>query len=301
MRCQACGADNPPDASYCGSCGVSLETRAPEVESVVYCTGCGTSNPRGTRFCANCGRRIQARAGGDTPPPAALDTSADDHPLPVRLTVDYSEWESVPPGDLIANRLLLFIKWIFAIPLLIAVFFYSIAAFVALFIAFWVILFTGRFPEGLFEFVRGYMEFQYRVYSYFPLLLTNHWTPDASHPVKVDIDYPEENSRVALLLLKLPSFLLGVVGTLGVIAQGLLFLIAIPAWFMILVLGRYPRGWFQLSPAMLEWSFRVTSWQNLLRDEASLFGTTTPVRVAAGIGIVILTIVGILEWTGGLY
>jgi hypothetical protein len=204
--------------------------------------------------------------------------------VPVRLSIDYEESQS--NGKAIKNRFLLFVKWLFAIPLYLLLVFYGIAAFIITFLAFWAILFTGRFPEGFFGFVRGYFQFAYRVYSYFPLLLTNQWFPDASSSVHLEVDYPPESlSRLLLVFVKLPSFLLGVVSNLGFIAVALLFLISIPAWFLILVTGRYPRSWFALSAAMLEWHCRVSVWQNLMRDDVSLFGTTNTVKILVVIGL----------------
>ena len=217
--------------------------------------------------------------------------------VPVRLTVAYEFEEPGPWWQPITNRLLLLVKWLFALPLYIFLVFYAIVAYIAIFISFWVILFTGRFPEGLFNFVRGFVQYQYKVFAYFPLLLTNHWTPDESHPLRVEVDYPDISSRPVMLLLKLPSFLLDIVGTLTGFAFLFLFLIAIPVWFIILVIGRYPRGWFDLSRSMLEWHCRMTAWQYLMRDNAALFGTTTPVKVAVGIGIIgaiVVNIVGLI-------
>ena len=165
--------------------------------------------------------------------------------------------------------------------------FYGLAAFIGIFLAFWVILFTGRFPVGLFDFVRGFVQYEYRVLAYFPLLLTNHWAPDDVHPLRIEIDYPDEPySRLVLLFLKLPSFLLSVVSNLAGFSLFIMFLLSIPAWWLILITGRYPATWFALTPGMLEWNCRVTVWQNLMRDDASLFGTTTPVKVLVGIGLV---------------
>ena len=45
MTCTQCGHENSPDASYCSSCGASLET-------VVRCPACGVENPPDARFCA---------------------------------------------------------------------------------------------------------------------------------------------------------------------------------------------------------------------------------------------------------
>ena len=162
------------------------------------------------------------------------------------------------------------------------------------------ILFTGRFPEGLFSFVRGFVQFQYKIFAYFPLLLTNHWTPDELHPLRVEIDYPESCSRTMLLFVKLPSFLLGVVSNLAGISFLILFLLAIPAWWVILFTGRYPAAWFELTPGILEWNCRVTVWQNLMRDDLSLFGTTTQIKVLVGIALVFSLFVGLGNCTTAL-
>jgi len=46
VRCLACGAENPPDFSFCGHCGASLPRPCPR---------CGFGNPRGFSFCGRCG------------------------------------------------------------------------------------------------------------------------------------------------------------------------------------------------------------------------------------------------------
>lgn len=249
------------------------------------CPSCGRENPDDAAFCANCGMALAGVAVSSSPSAEAY--------VPVRLTVAYEFEEAGPWWRPITCRLLLPVKWLFALPLYIFMVFYGIVAYIAIFISFWVILFTGRFPKGLFNFARGFVQYEYKVFAYFPLLLTNHWTPNESHPLRVEIDYPDISSRPVLLLLKLPSFLLDIVGSLTIFAFFILFLIAIPVWFIILVIGRYPRGWFDLSLPMLEWHCRMTVWQYLMRDDAALFGTTTSVRAAVAIGIVgtiILTI-----------
>ena len=245
-----------------------------------FCTNCGAILDPGANFCASCGSAVRSAAGV----PADVGTPY----VPVRLTIEYEYWESSSAARLILNRLLLFVKWLFAIPLYVFMIFYAIAAFIVIFLAFWVILFTGRFPEGLFAFVRGFVQYEFRVLAYFPLLLTNHWAPDDMHPLRIEIDYPDEPySRLVLLFLKLPSFLLSVVSNLAGFSLFIMFLLSIPAWWIILFTGRYPAFWFALTPGMLEWNCRVSVWQNLMRDDASLFGTTTPVKVLVGIGLVV--------------
>ena len=127
--------------------------------------------------------------------------------------------------------------------------------------------------------MQGYIAYQYNVYSYFPLLLTNQWPPDNNHPVEVEADEPLELSRMMLLFLKLPSFLLEIIASLSGFVCLFPFILSIPVWWIILVIGRYPRAAFDLGRSILEWSCGITAWHYLLRDDGSLFGTTTPVKV----------------------
>jgi hypothetical protein len=87
---------------------------------------------------------------------------------PVRLDVDYDE-------DL--SRLLIFVKWLLALPHLIILAFLEIAAYIVVFIAFFAILFTGRYPRGMFDFVTGVLRWHVRVYAYSYWLTTDRYPP----------------------------------------------------------------------------------------------------------------------------
>jgi hypothetical protein len=69
------------------------------------------------------------------------------------------------------------IKWFLAIPHYIVLFFLGIAALVCIVIAWFAILFTGRYPKGLFEFVVGVMRWGLRVGAYAVLLITDKYPP----------------------------------------------------------------------------------------------------------------------------
>src|SRR5262245_50425437 len=69
-----------------------------------------------------------------------------------------------PPTEL--NRWLPLVKWLLAIPHYIVLFFLTIAAFVCVIIAWFAILFTGRYPRGLFDFVEGVFRWGNRVIGY---------------------------------------------------------------------------------------------------------------------------------------
>ena len=75
------------------------------------------------------------------------------------------------------SRWLPLIKWFLAIPHYILLVFLWIAAIVAVIIAWFAILFTGRYPRGLFEFVLGVMRWTNRVIGYAFILVTDRYPP----------------------------------------------------------------------------------------------------------------------------
>lgn len=75
------------------------------------------------------------------------------------------------------NRWLPLVKWFLALPHYIVLFFLGIAAFVCVVLAWFAILFTGRYPRSLFDFVVGWFRWSLRVASYAFLLTTDLYPP----------------------------------------------------------------------------------------------------------------------------
>jgi len=74
------------------------------------------------------------------------------------------------------------IKWFLAIPHYIILFFLGIAAFICIIIAWFAILFTGRYPRGLFDFVVGVERWSLRVSAYMAILTTDKYPPFSLNP-----------------------------------------------------------------------------------------------------------------------
>ena len=89
----------------------------------------------------------------------------------VHLDIDYPDVER----DL--NRWLPLVKWFLVIPHFIILFFLWIGAFFAVIVAWFAILFTGRYPAGLFDYVVGVGRWSLRVYAYAFLLVTDRYPP----------------------------------------------------------------------------------------------------------------------------
>jgi len=96
--------------------------------------------------------------------------STDDHQS-VHLDYPYPDVER----DL--NRWLPLVKWLLAIPHYFVLFFLEIAAFVVVVVAWFAILFTGRYPRGMFDFVLGVIRWHNRVIAYALTLVTDEYPP----------------------------------------------------------------------------------------------------------------------------
>jgi hypothetical protein len=75
------------------------------------------------------------------------------------------------------NRWLPLVKWLLAIPHYVVLFFLDIAAVVVVIVAWFAILFTGRYPRGLFDFVEGVIRWHNRVVGYAFTLVTDRYPP----------------------------------------------------------------------------------------------------------------------------
>ena len=69
------------------------------------------------------------------------------------------------------------VKWLLAIPHYIVLFFLDIAALVVVIVAWFAILFTGRYPRGMFDFVEGVIRWHNRVVGYAFTLVTDQYPP----------------------------------------------------------------------------------------------------------------------------
>src|SRR5918994_707545 len=106
---------------------------------------------------------------------------------PISFAADY---------DIERSRLTTFFRLIIVIPWAIWASIYGIAALVVVIIAWFAMLFTGRFPDGMYGFVASYLRLSTRVYSY-ALLFSDELPsfaggPEPEYPVKVDVAAPQE-------------------------------------------------------------------------------------------------------------
>jgi hypothetical protein len=143
------------------------------------------------------------------------------------------------------NRLTTFFRLLLVIPHYIVLMLYGIGAFVAVVIAWFVLLLTGRWPEGLYDFIAGFLRYTTRLNGYL-WLMTDQYPPfsggeEPSYPVRLHIGPPqeEEYNRLKVLLrifYVIPAYLIAYVMTI------IVELAAIASWIVIIVVGKQPKG-----------------------------------------------------------
>ena len=189
------------------------------------------------------------------------EASRTAYPLSLRGELD--------PG---LSRWLWLVKWILVIPHCFVLLFLWLAALVLSVVAWFAILFTGRYPRGIFDFNVGVLRWSWRAafYSY-SALGTDRYPPftlrSADYPADLTVEYPERLSRGLVLikswLLAIPHYL--VVGILK--GDGLLGLLVLIAAVVMLVTKRYPQGIFDLVMGLNRWVLRVAAYVLLMTDQ----------------------------------
>ena len=183
---------------------------------------------------------------------------------PVSFEADYEPEQS---------RLKTFFRYIIAIPWLLLQYGYGIVAGLFAFIAWFAILFTGRYPQGLYDFVAGYVRYSAQAGS-FLYLLTDQLPPwglnEENYPIRVDIAPPKPKySRlkvffrfiigIPVMLMALVHFIiLGVCVTLG--------------WFAALFTGKMPEGLFNPIRNATAYLTRANAYFNYLTEDWPPFG-----------------------------
>jgi hypothetical protein len=195
---------------------------------------------------------------------------------------------SLDPG---LSRGMWLIKWFLAIPHYFCLAFLWFAFVMLTVIAFFAILFSGRYPRGIFDFNVGVLRWHWRVSFYaFNPAGTDRYPPfalaDADYPARLEIAYPERLSRGLVLvkwwLLAIPHYIIVGILTSGVVwwagnfagggralrfGGGLMSLLVLIALVVLLFSGRYPQGLFDLVMGLNRWVVRVGAYAGLMRDE----------------------------------
>ena len=223
---------------------------------------------------------------------AASAPGAGASPLPAEpRAADATVYPVALSGELQpdVSRWLWLVKWLLAVPHYIVLVFLWLAYSVLTVIAGFAILFTARYPRGLFDFNVGVLRWTWRVgfYSYWANG-TDRYPPfslreEPDYPARLDVRYPERLSRWLWLLkwlLAIPHLILvgifiGGWGWAGPIGDdwrgagsfGLVGLLVIIACIVLLFTRRYPPALFDFTLGLDRWAARVAAYVGLMTDD----------------------------------
>lgn len=185
----------------------------------------------------------------------------------MKLTVQHQE--SYSRGELLLRT---FFGWLYIlIPHGFVLLFVALWSAILQFVAFWVILFTGRYPQSMFEFQAGMLKWSLRVsarmynvsdgYPAFGIKSTDEHTD-------LVVPYPEKVNR-GLVLLRLFFGIFYVYLPHGFILMFRAWFVGIlifAAWWVVLFTGKYPDFMFDWVTGQLRWQFRVSLYMMYMTD-----------------------------------
>ena len=191
------------------------------------------------------------------------------------------------------NRVLWLFKWLLILPHYVVLVFLWLGFVLSSGVAFFAILFTGRYPRPIFNYNVGVMRWSWRVSYYaYGALGTDRYPPFTladvtDYPAHLEVDYPEHLSRGLVLvkwwLLAIPHYLVMAFFAGGGVylaneatandqspwtwGSGLIGLLVLFAAVALAFTGRYPEPIYDLVLGMNRWMLRVAAYAGLMTDQ----------------------------------
>lgn len=166
------------------------------------------------------------------------------------------------------SRLTVFFRGLLAIPHFIWLTLYGLGAYIVAFCAWFALLFTGKYPQGMYNFIAGYLRYTGRVCGYL-LLVVDDYPPfdggeHSEYPVKIKIGPPQSNYNRLLvffrLIMAIPIFILQYVFEIW------LFAVAIAIWFVAVITGKTSPGLTEAMRFPMSYYVRSNAYVYMLTD-----------------------------------
>jgi hypothetical protein len=185
------------------------------------------------------------------------------------MTFEIKHQDQLSRGELLLRS---FFGWLYIlIPHAFILFFMALWGAILSFISFWIILFTGRYPQSFFEYQVGLIRWQTRLqarmynlsdgYPAFGINATDEAT-------QVEIPYPERLSRGMVLVKLLFGWLYVAIPhffVLFFLSMAAMF-IAFIGWWIILFTGKLPKSMHDFITGFLRWNTRVSLYMQNMTD-----------------------------------
>jgi len=185
----------------------------------------------------------------------------------MKLTITHQEKYS--RGQLILRTLF---GWLYiVIPHLVMLLIIGIWSAILSFITFWIVLFTAKFPESIFNFQIGFQNWALRVQAVMGNLVDGYpafFPGGTSDSVKLEVPRPDRVSRGLVILrillgyfyVYIPHYFCLFFRQIASSVLGFL------AWFAILFAGKYPARWHAFNVGTYRWSTRVSLYLGYFTD-----------------------------------
>jgi hypothetical protein len=150
-------------------------------------------------------------------------------------------------------------------------FFVGIFASILAFVAFWVVLFTGRYPQSMFEFQVDVMKWSVRVssrlynvsdgYPAFGLKATDEFTD-------LTVPYPEKISRGLVLLRLFFGIFYVYIPHMFILSFRSFFvsILVFLSWWVVLFTGEFPKSFHEWIVGQIRWELRINLYMGYMTD-----------------------------------
>jgi len=188
--------------------------------------------------------------------------------LKVKLQESYSRLELI-------LRTLFGIIYIF-IPHFFVLFFVSIWGAILGFVAFWIVLFTGKYPQSMFDFQLGLLRWGLRLnarmyniadgYPAFGINGTDEYTT-------LEVENPERISRGLVLVRLLFGFIYVYIPHFFILFFRAIFvnILVFIAWWIVLFTGKYPDSFHGWVVGQIRWGMRISLYMSFMTDKYPAF------------------------------